>query len=185
MWNRRESESPSTRPRPAPSPRSATSTASQPAPSAAPAPAPRPSYGGQSTIGEMIQIKGELTGNEDMVVCGRVDGKVTLPEHSLTIGAEARIKAEVEAKTVVVQGDVRGNITAGEKIELTSEAKVQGDLAAPRIVIADGAQFNGTINMPDIHAASAKPMGTAQSEKRETTEQVAFSEQPPVSASTG
>ena len=92
-----------------------------------------------------------------------------LPEHSLIIGAEARIKAEVKAKTVVVQGDVRGNITAGGKIELTSEANVRGDLAAPRIVIADGAQFTGTINMSDVPAASAKPMSTAQSEKSETT----------------
>ena len=168
MWNRRENESQGTSPNPVPRPQSTTSTAPQPAPTAAPAPAPRASYSGQPTIGKTIQIKGELTGNEDMVLCGRVDGKVTLPEHSLTIGAEAKIKAEVEAKTVVVQGDVRGNISAGEKIELTSEAKVKGDLSAPRIVIADGAHFKGTINMSDVPAASATPTSTAHGERHET-----------------
>ena len=172
MWNRRENESQSTSPNPAPSPQSATRSARQPAPTAAPAPAPRASYSGQPTIGKTIQIRGELTGNEDMVLCGRVDGKVTLPEHSLTIGAEARIKAEVEAKTVVVQGDVRGNINAGEKIELTSEAKVKGDLSAPRIVIADGAHFKGTINMSDVPAAAAKPTSAVQNERRETPAKV-------------
>jgi len=98
-------------------------------------------------IGQSVQIKGELKGNEDLTIEGMVDGKILVKDHNLTIGANGRITAEVHAKTVVVVGEVTGNITADDKIEIAPSGSVQGDLRAPRVAIADGARFKGSIDM--------------------------------------
>jgi len=98
-------------------------------------------------IGQSVQIKGELKGNEDLTIEGQVDGKILVKDHNLTIGANGRITAEVHAKTVVVVGEVIGNITADDKIEIAPSGSVQGDLRAPRVAIADGARFKGSIDM--------------------------------------
>jgi cytoskeletal protein CcmA (bactofilin family) len=106
-------------------------------------------------IGQSVQIKGELKGNEDLTIEGQVDGKILVKDHNLTIGANGRITAEVHAKTVVVVGEVIGNITADDKIELAPSGSVQGDLRAPRVAIADGARFKGSIDMDRKGAAAA------------------------------
>jgi cytoskeletal protein CcmA (bactofilin family) len=98
-------------------------------------------------IGPSIEIKGELSGNEDLIIDGKVDGKIVLQEHSLTIGANAKIKADVRAKSVLVIGEVFGNITADDKIEIASSGSVEGDLTAPRVALADGSSFKGGIDM--------------------------------------
>lgn len=98
-------------------------------------------------IGQSIQIKGELTGNEDLTIEGKVDGKIILKDHNLTIGSNGRITAEVHAKTVVVVGEVVGNITADDKVEVAPTGSMKGDIIAPRVVIADGARFKGSIDM--------------------------------------
>lgn len=98
-------------------------------------------------IGQSITIKGELTGNEDLTIDGKVDGKIMLKDHNLTIGANGRITAEVHAKTVVVIGEVMGNVTADDKVEVAPSGSVTGDLRAPRVVLADGARFKGSIDM--------------------------------------
>ena len=98
-------------------------------------------------IGQSVQIKGELSGNEDLTIEGLVDGKIMVKDHNLTIGANGRITAEVHAKTVVVVGQVSGNITADDKVELAPTASVVGDIRAPRVSIADGARFKGSIDM--------------------------------------
>ena len=98
-------------------------------------------------IGQSVEIKGELTGNEDLTIEGMVDGKIQVKGHSLTIGANGRIKAEVHAKMVVVLGQVQGNITADDKVEIAPSGQVDGDIRAPRVAIADGAKFRGSIDM--------------------------------------
>jgi len=98
-------------------------------------------------IGQSVQIKGELTGNEDLTIEGMVDGKILVKDHNLTIGTNGKITAEVHAKTVVVVGQVMGNITADDKIEIAPSGSVEGDLRAPRVAIADGARFKGSIDM--------------------------------------
>ena len=113
-------------------------------------------------IGKSVIIKGELSGSEDLTIEGQVDGKIELRQNILTIGPNGRIKAEINAKAVVVQGEVTGNITASEKIDIRDAGSVDGDLAAPRIAIADGAHFRGSIDMkrdtkPAAQAAQAKP----------------------------
>ncbi len=98
-------------------------------------------------IGQSVQIKGELTGNEDLTIEGSVDGKILVKDHDLTIGPNGRITAEVHAKTVIVVGQVQGNITADDKVEIAPSGSVHGDIRAPRVAIADGAKFRGSIDM--------------------------------------
>lgn len=98
-------------------------------------------------IGQSIQIKGELSGNEDLTIEGKVDGQIKLKDHNLTIGANGRIAAEIQAKTVMVVGEVIGNITADDKVEIAATGSMRGDIVAPRVVLADGARFKGSIDM--------------------------------------
>ena len=98
-------------------------------------------------IGQSIEIKGELTGDEDLTLGGKVDGKISLKDHNLTIGANGRITAEIHAKTVVVAGEVVGNITADDKVEVAATGSMKGNITAPHVVLADGARFKGKIDM--------------------------------------
>jgi len=105
----------------------------------------RPS--GVANIGRSVQINGELSGNEDLTVDGKIDGKIVLKDHRLTIGTNGRINAEVHAKSVLIQGEVTGNIVADDKVEVASSGSVNGDIAAPRVALADGSSFKGSIDM--------------------------------------
>lgn len=98
-------------------------------------------------IGQTIHIKGELTGTEDLTVEGRVEGKIELKDHNLTIGPNGKIKADVYAKSIAITGEVLGNIFASEKVEIHNSGVLKGDITSPRIVIADGAQFKGSVDM--------------------------------------
>ena len=98
-------------------------------------------------IGKSIVVKGELRGSEDLTVEGQVEGKIALKQHVLTVGAHGRIRAQVFAKSVVVLGEVIGNIEATEKVAIRSEGTVEGDIKAPRVAIAEGAKFRGGIDM--------------------------------------
>ena len=99
------------------------------------------------TIGQSVVIKGELSAKEDLTIEGQVEGKIEMEQNMLTVGVNGRIKAQVLAKAVVVMGTVTGDITATEKINLCETASVEGDLAAPRVAIAEGVSFRGLIDM--------------------------------------
>jgi cytoskeletal protein CcmA (bactofilin family) len=109
-------------------------------------------------IGKSIQVKGELTGKEDLVIDGRVDGKINLEAHSLTVGANGHITAAIRAKDVVVVGHVTGDITATDRIEITPSGCVQGDLRAQRVALADGATFRGAIDMKPRKTDDPQPV---------------------------
>ena len=98
-------------------------------------------------IGKSVFIKGELTGDEDLTIEGRVEGKIELKDHNLVIGPNGKINAEINAKNVTVIGSVVGNISASEMIEIRSSGSVMGDIKAPRISVADGAHFKGSVDM--------------------------------------
>ena len=117
-------------------------------------------------IGKSVVIKGELTGSEDLAVEGHVEGKIELRQHALTIGPNGKIKAQVFAKSVVVLGAVTGNITATESVSLRDSGSVDGDIAAPRVAIAEGAHFRGSIDM--ARTASAPRSGEAKAESKLT-----------------
>jgi cytoskeletal protein CcmA (bactofilin family) len=114
-------------------------------------------------IGKSVVIKGELSGSEDLTIEGQVEGKIELRQNVLTIGANARIKAQVFAKAVVILGEVTGNVTASEKVDIRDNGSVDGDIASPRVAIAEGAHFRGSIDMQRAGAkggdakAEAKP----------------------------
>ncbi|HEX5110039.1 MAG TPA: polymer-forming cytoskeletal protein [Vicinamibacterales bacterium] len=95
--------------------------------------------------GSTLIIKGELVGSEDLVFEGHIEGKITLPEHVLTIGLGAQVSAEVVARVVVVHGDVTGNISAAERVEIKATGRMNGDLISPRVMMNDGATFNGRL----------------------------------------
>ncbi len=117
-------------------------------------------------IGKSVVIKGELNGSEDLTVEGHVEGKIELRQHALTIGPNGKIKAQVFAKSVIVLGAVTGNITATESVSLRDSGSVDGDIAAPRVAIAEGAHFRGSIDMQ--RAASTPRSGEAKAESKLT-----------------
>jgi cytoskeletal protein CcmA (bactofilin family) len=101
-----------------------------------------------ANIGKSISIKGDLTGNEDLVIEGRVEGgKIELPGNELTIGANGYVTAEIHAKSVIVIGKVGSSVSATEKIEIQSSGSVHGDVRAPRLIVQEGATLNGSVEM--------------------------------------
>jgi cytoskeletal protein CcmA (bactofilin family) len=105
-------------------------------------------------IGKSVVIKGELNGSEDLTVEGHVEGTIQLREHVLTIGPNGRIKAQVFAKSVIVLGEVTGNVTATDKVDIRDNGSVDGDIIAPRVAIAEGAHFRGSVDMQRKGAAA-------------------------------
>jgi cytoskeletal protein CcmA (bactofilin family) len=148
-----------------------TPTSAQP-----PAPAPRPAPAreearsalGRDTvnIGKSVVIKGELNGSEDLTIEGQVEGKIELRQHALTIGPNGRIKAQIFAKSVIVLGEVHGNVTATEKVDIRDNGSVDGDIAAPRVAIAEGAHFRGSIDMQRAAARSGDGRADAKTESK-------------------
>ena len=120
----------------------------------APAPRRESTMEALVNIGQSVEIKGTLTGNEDLVINGRVNGEVMLDGHTLTIGPNGKIEAGLTAKSVIVEGQVNGNISAKDKIQITSSGTVKGDLSAPRIALDDGAHFAGHVDTGTAESAS-------------------------------
>jgi cytoskeletal protein CcmA (bactofilin family) len=98
-------------------------------------------------IGKSVVIKGELNGSEDLTIEGQVEGTIQLRDHVLTIGPNGKIKAQVFAKAVIVLGEVTGNVTASEKVDIRDKGSVDGDIISPRVAIAEGAHFRGSVDM--------------------------------------
>ena len=140
-------------------------------PTAVPPPTPVASAGGRSetsqhmekdivNIGKSVVIKGELNGSEDLTIEGHVEGTIQLRDHVLTIGPNGRIKAQVFAKSVIVLGEVTGNVTASDKVDIRDNGSVDGDIIAPRVAIAEGAHFRGSVDM-QRKGAPAQPQPKA------------------------
>jgi len=98
-------------------------------------------------IGKSVIIKGELSGSEDLYVDGRVDGSIALKNNSLTIGPNGYVKASVEAKGLVVQGKLEGNVLASDRVELRKSALFTGDITTQRISIEEGAYLKGKVDI--------------------------------------
>lgn len=159
-----------------------------PAPAYTPAPAPAPSYASQepaapqsapasaapqrpvgpsrNVLSSDVEIKGTVKFTNDLVVDGRIEGEIQ-SEGNLTVGENARLKAEIKTGTVVVYGKVHGNIIASERVELKATAEVVGDIKAKTLSIEPGAIFVGKSNVgtPSTPAAAAKPAPAAAAAK--------------------
>ena len=102
---------------------------------------------GITRIGKGTVVEGEVTGGEDLVIDGQFDGTIELPHHVLTVGATGRVKADLSAKTVVVLGKVNGRIAASELVRIGETGSVEGAVSAPRLVVVDGAQLQGGVDV--------------------------------------
>ena len=105
------------------------------------------SSSGLARLGATLHVKGEITGNEDLHIDGTVEGLVQLEDRKLTVGASAKVTADIIAREVVVYGNVKGNLRARDRIEIKKDGSVVGDLTTARIMIEDGAYFKGSIEI--------------------------------------
>ncbi len=101
----------------------------------------------QATIGRTLVIKGELSGAEALYIDGRVEGKISLPDHRVTIGRNGSAQANITAREVVVMGKVNGNIDCTDRVDIRAEGSVTGDVSTMRIIVEDGAVLKGGIQV--------------------------------------
>jgi cytoskeletal protein CcmA (bactofilin family) len=133
----------------------------QPA-AASPAPTARPQTPGRaSVIGPSIRIKGDLTGKEDLVIQGQIEGEVRLRANNVTVGKEGRIRADIHGRSVHVEGEVKGHLFGEQEVVIRASGKVQGNIVSPRVVLENGSNFKGSIDMepavPQQPAESSEP----------------------------
>jgi len=126
-------------------------------------PTPPVSPRAAACISQGIKIKGELTGSEDLFVDGQVDGKLNLANGSLTIGPNGQVKADVNAREVIVRGHVEGKVTGRDKVQLWSTGHVSGEVQTERLAIEEGAVLRGKVEagkLP-VKAGEARAAGSA------------------------
>jgi cytoskeletal protein CcmA (bactofilin family) len=115
-------------------------------------------------IGKSVVIKGELSGSEDLYLDGEIEGSIELRDHSLTIGPNGRVRANINAKNIIVHGKVDGNIAGTDRVELRKSAVLAGDIATQRIVIEDGAFFKGGIDIRKDQTPKREQQSPAQTQ---------------------
>jgi cytoskeletal protein CcmA (bactofilin family) len=103
--------------------------------------------GSRATIGPTVSIKGDLTSEEDLLMEGRLEGKIEIRQHSITIGKRGQIKADIYGKVITVEGKVDGNLYGEEQLIVRQSGSVRGNIIAPRVVLEDGSNFKGSIDM--------------------------------------
>lgn len=117
---------------------------------------------GQARIGKSVVIRGEVKGNEDLIIDGRVEGTVTLSESRLTVGPNANVTADLSARDVLILGQVQGNIVATGRVELRAGCTVEGDVRALRLAVEDNAVFRGKVDLTQgAKAQAAVPAETS------------------------
>ena len=113
-----------------------------------------------------IKIKGDLTGSEDLFIDGQVEGSITLTNSVVTVGPNSKVKAEINAREVIVRGRVEGKVTGTEKIQVWSSARIQGDMKSERIAVEEGAELHGTLEVGKTvdHSHDTKNVGAKKVE---------------------
>ncbi len=138
--------------------------------------APAPASGRAATIGPSIRIRGDLAGDEDLVVRGEVEGTISLPANVLTVGEEGQISATVTALHLDSAGRVDGDLNGQEQVVLRRSGVVRGNIVAPRVTIEDGCHFKGSI---DMEAKSAETSETFSDPKVADLKAAAGADDPP------
>jgi cytoskeletal protein CcmA (bactofilin family) len=119
-----------------------------------------PTFNSRSSamIGKTIKIKGSISGDENLIIEGTVDGSIDLPKNDLTIGESGHVTANLTAKVIKVDGQVTGDMSGSEKVVVSKTGRVKGNIIAPRVTLEDGAKFKGSIDMdPGENTASSAP----------------------------
>lgn len=111
----------------------------------------------RANIGPSITFNGTLAGEEDVLIQGRIEGSIEFQGYSVTIGKYGRIKADIHAREVCVEGELEGNVFGQERVELSESARVKGNIEAPRVVMKDGALFKGSVDMSKRPAIKENP----------------------------
>lgn len=134
-----------------------------PTPSPNPSTPSRPQGAGRgaerAVIGASITVEGDVKGQEDLTILGRVQGTVDVQDHTVTVGQSGKVKADLYGKLIVVEGQVQGNLYGKDQLILRATADVQGNLTAPRVALDDGAQFKGSIDMEPVRGAKSGSSG--------------------------
>lgn len=166
MWKRNEPAPPRTAPVNPP----VTAPETSGVPTAPGAASSRGAGGSRAAIGRSIFIRGEVTGEEDLVIQGRVEGTIRLDNHKVTVGPDGEVEAAITGRVVVVEGKVLGDILSEEQVVLRSTARVQGDITTPRLVLEDGARFRGGVDMGELpeftESDQEQPQEAAQASTR-------------------
>jgi cytoskeletal protein CcmA (bactofilin family) len=123
---------------------------------------PATQRGERATIGRSITIRGEVTGDEDLLIQGRVEGSVNLEQHAVTVGPDGEVKADIGARVVTIEGKVEGDVQADEQVIVRSSGRLQGDITSPRVMLEDGAYFRGGVDMTDKAGAPSKRAPTVR-----------------------
>lgn len=155
MWKRTDD-----RPNMPPSPQVAQPPTSTPIPAREVRPMETPKMD-VAHIGKSVVVKGELSGSEDLYLDGEVEGSIELRSHSLTVGPNGRVRANINAKDVVIHGKVDGNVRGSDRVELKKSAVLNGDVITQRIVIEDGAFFKGSIDIQKGETKQEAPRAMA------------------------
>jgi cytoskeletal protein CcmA (bactofilin family) len=113
-------------------------------------------------IGPSIKIKGNLSGNEDLVIQGRIDGEVLLKRNQVTVGPNGKVKANIHGKSICVEGEVRGDLVGSEEVIIRASGKVQGNIVSPRVTLDNGSKFKGSIDM-EPNQDTSKPAAASES----------------------
>lgn len=110
---------------------------------------------GAAVIGASIYVRGDVSGDEDLIIQGHIEGTCSFPKNSVTVGGDGRVKANLEALNITVEGQVTGDLHGSEKVAIKRSGRVEGNIVAPRVVMEDGCHFKGSVEM---NAERSKPL---------------------------
>ena len=127
---------------------------------------PRTGGGGGAAVGQSVRIQGDISGEEDLMVQGIVEGSISLKNHLVTIGKEGRVNATVDAKVIRIEGTVDGDLHGNEQIIVAASGNVRGNISAPRVTLEDGCRFKGSIDMDGAESRNPAPAPAASASGR-------------------
>ena len=169
MWKKSEPEEPVSEPRSTP---------------VDPVVSPRAPRAEAATIGPSITVRGDVSGDEDLIVQGLVEGTVTLKKNNVTVGKEGRIKANVHARIIEIEGTVEGDLHGDEQVVARKSGNINGNVVAPRVTLEDGCRFKGSIDMDTGNVSASKPSTAKTADKTDSADK-ALEESNPEAVTTG
>ncbi len=142
-----------------------------------------------AAIGPSIIVRGDITGEEDLMIQGRVEGTLQLPQNDLSVGPDGKVRADLRALNIKVEGEVIGDLHGTEKVVVKRSAKVEGNISAPRVVLEDGCRFKGAIDMDvpaePVRTTSAPVKKTVKSQDSKTPVAAVMDDTAPVAHAAG